>query len=121
LVRAGDGARVRLTDVTRPAVHALPAGRYWLESARSRGGVVINGIGTPERWLEVADGRIGYAGRWQVMSTINLDWHSSIKTEVSFPREPLEALAADPAGPLARYGFALAAVGKPQQPVGTKK
>ena len=121
LVRVGDGARIRLLDATKPAVHALPAGRYWLASVRSRGGRVLSGIGTPERWFEVAAGRIGYAGRWQVTSTIELDLQSSIKTEVSFPREPLAALATDPAGPLARYGFALAPVGKPLQAIEAKK
>lgn len=116
-VEADGGARWRLVDATHPAIHVVPAGRYRLDTIRSESGLRVNGIMSPPDWFEVVAGRIVYAGRWWIDTTIRLDLRKQVRGGVSFPREPLQALDEGPEGPLARYLFWLARRNEPAAPL----
>lgn len=117
-LESDDGAaRWRLSVATRPAIHVLPAGRYRLATIRSVSGFQINGMMGAKEWLEVVAGRIAYAGRWWIRSTVVIGEPNQVRGSVTFPREPLDALGTAVDGPLARYELWLAPAGAAARPL----
>lgn len=111
------GARFRLGRASAPAVFALPAGRYRLDTVRSASGLRFHGVMPEPDSFEVVAGQVVYAGEWWVRTAFIEGGDGRLHGRVSFPREPLDALARDPQGPLSRYLFWLAPVNEKARPL----